>query len=470
MFRLRLLYEVQVDKADLLPHLARMTLTHAETICALASGAPPSGIAVIRVSGLQVKAFGDAHIQRGLPVPHFVRLRKLCDAMGELIDEALTLYMPAGASYTGEDVLELHLHGGVAVIDHALETLCSFPGIRLAEPGEFTRRAFEAGRMDLTQAEGIADLIEAETRGQKAQALAQAEGAIGRLYSVWRESLLGALAQLEVSIDFPDEAEAPETVNVPVKFRLSRLIEEFEIALKDGHLQQSVREGFRVAIIGAPNVGKSTLLNRLARKEAAIVTDIPGTTRDVVEVRCRMAGQIVWFADTAGLRDTLDRVEAEGVRRARRVAEEADLRLFIEAGAEANAVCVTEAPSPRPGDIFVRNKSDLTVNEVLKPDTLCLSALTGAGFETLETALENWLRAQTGAVAAPVITRARHRAGIERALMHVRAAITLINEDAGAELVSEDVRLAARALGGLLGEIGVEEILGAVFSEFCIGK
>ena len=181
-----------------------------QTICALASGAPPAGIAVLRVSGPDVQSFAKAHLDQPLPAPHMARLRKVKGENGEIVDEALTLFMPAGASYTGEDVLELHLHGGIAVVEHALETLTSFSGIRLAEPGEFTRRAFEAGRMDLTQAEGIADLIEAETRGQKAQALAQTDGALGELYSGWRESLLAALALLEVSVDFPDEAEAPE--------------------------------------------------------------------------------------------------------------------------------------------------------------------------------------------------------------------------------------------------------------------
>lgn len=442
-----------------------MTLTP-DTICALASGPPPSGIAVVRVSGPAVGAFGAKHLIGGLAPPHLARVRKVVDAGGELIDEALTLFMPAGASYTGDDVLELHLHGGVAVVEHALETLTDFPAIRLAEPGEFTRRAFEAGRMDLTQAEGIADLIEAETRAQKKQALAQTDGVLGRTYADWRESLLGALALLEVSVDFPDEAEAPETVNAPVLEKLVRLASAFETALRDGTTDQSIRDGFRVAIIGAPNVGKSTLLNRFAKREAAIVTDIPGTTRDIVEVRCRIAGQIVWLADTAGLRETTDLVEAEGVRRARVAAEEADLRIFM-ATEEAPAPL---SPAPLPDDLHVINKIDLKVNQRLMGDFVPISAKTGEGFGDLEAALEAWLVAQTASRAAPVITRARHRKGIEAALASVRAAIRQTEDDAGAELASEDVRMAARALAGLVGEIAVEEILGAVFSEFCIGK
>jgi len=447
-----------------------MEMTSLKTICALASGAPPAGIAVVRVSGPHVEAFAKAHLQPGLPAPHIARLRKLRDAQGDFVDESLTLFMPAGASYTGEDVLELHLHGGVAVVEHALETLTRFSGIRLAEPGEFTRRAFEAGRMDLTQAEGIADLIEAETRGQKAQALAQTDGALGRLYSDWRAQLLAAMSLLEASVDFPDEAEAPETVTAPVLEKLRSLKVSFETALRYGVIQQSVRDGFRVAIIGAPNVGKSTLLNLFARREAAIVTDIPGTTRDVVEVRCKMAGQIVWFADTAGLRETDDVVEAEGVRRAKRMAEQADLRLFMSAGDTSPDASPAEAPSPLPHDIFIRNKMDLEVNETLKPSTLALSAITGEGFEVVERRVESWLLEHTAIAAAPVITRARHRAGIETSLGHVRSAIDLIESEAGAELASEDVRLGARALASLVGEIGVEEVLGAVFSEFCIGK
>lgn len=440
--------------------------SHKNTICALASGPPPAGIAVVRVSGPAVSAFGAAHLEGGLPAPHIARLRKLNDATGLPVDTALTLFMPAGASYTGEDVLELHLHGGAAVIAHTLETLTAFADIRLAAPGEFTRRAFEAGRMDLTQAEGIADLIEAETIGQKAQALAQAEGTLGQIYAGWRRDLMAALALLEVSVDFPDEAEAPETVAAPVLDILDRLETELATALRDGRIDQSIRDGFQIAIIGPPNVGKSTLLNWFAGREAAIVTDIPGTTRDVVEVRCQMAGQIVWLADTAGLRETEDKVEAEGVRRARRTASAADLRLHVRA---AEMDIATET-TPLPGDVLIRNKADLMVNEPLKPEELAISAKTGEGMEALQTALEAWLGEQTGGRTAPVITRARHRTGIENALANLRAAKAQIAAGAGAELSSEDVRLASRALAGLVGEIGVEEILGAVFSEFCIGK
>lgn len=437
-----------------------------DTICALASGPPPSGIAVVRVSGPRVADFAKAHVCGNCPPAHTARLRQLQDADGTLIDEALVLFMPAGASYTGEDVLEIHLHGGAAVVEHMLEALTQFSGIRLAGPGEFTRRAFEAGRLDLTQAEGIADLIEAETRAQKQQALAQTDGALSATYKAWRESLLGALALLEVSVDFPDEAEAPQMVNSPVLQKLLPLMEAFELALKDGATDQGIRDGFRIAIIGAPNVGKSTLLNRFAKRDAAIVTDIPGTTRDVVEVRCKMAGHIVWFADTAGLRETEDPVEAEGVRRARALASEADLRIFLTSEGHEFPTETT----PLPGDLSVRSKADLGVNEPLTPEVIPISAKTGDGFDQLEGAIEAWLLSKTNQREAPVITRARHRNGVETALAHVRSAVDVVEQDMGAELASEDVRLAARALASLVGEIGVEEVLGAVFSEFCIGK
>lgn len=447
---------------------ARQAMTNADpdTICALASGAPPAGIAVVRVSGPQVRAFGAVHLDDGLPPAHMARLRKIRDVQGELVDQGLVLFMPTGASYTGEDVLELHLHGGVAVIEHMLMTLTAWAGCRLAEPGEFTRRAFEAGNIDLTQAEGIADLIEAETRAQKAQALAQTDGALSRLYAGWRDGLVASLALLEASVDFPDEPDAPENIYAPVLERLAALTTAFETAIRDGAIDQSVRDGFRVAIIGPPNVGKSTLLNRLAKRDAAIVTDIPGTTRDIVEVRCRMAGQIVWFADTAGLRETEDRVEAEGIRRARATAQSADLRIFVEAADGGNA---TEPP-PLPQDLVVRNKVDLGVNETLSARVLPISALTGNGFEALVSKIEVWLGAQVSGRSAPVITRARHRTGIETALASTRSAMDHIARDSGAEFASEDVRLAARALASLVGEIGVEDVLGAVFSEFCIGK
>ena len=437
-----------------------------DTICALASGEPPAGIAVIRVSGPDVTAWVSQHVRGPTLQERYASLRTLVDMHGEIIDRALTLFMRAPFTYTGDDVLELSLHGGRAVVEHALEALTQFDGIRLAEAGEFTRRAFEAGKLDLTQAEGIADLIEAETQGQKAQALAQTEGALSDLYNGWRDDLLAVLALVEVSVDFPDEADAPDHTDAPVAKTLAALVRSFEGALARGRLHQSVRDGFRVAIIGAPNVGKSTLLNQLAGRDAAIVTDIPGTTRDVVEVRVRVGSHMIWFADTAGLRETDDQIEAEGIRRAVRAAKDADLRVYI----------FEEATPPPPpsvvsdGDLWVRNKADRLVNKVLTGDFLSISAMTGLGFDEFLKRIETHFESQTKVSGAPVITRTRHRLGVEAALRFTRNAEQALGAGIGAELVAEEVRSAARSLAGLVGEINVEDVLGAVFSEFCIGK
>ena len=438
----------------------------ADTICALASGRPPAGIGIIRVSGPDVRNWMAAHITGPPLVPRRAGLRIIRDLQGGVVDKGLTLFMPAPDTYTGEDVLELNVHGGAAVVAAALDVLTAFEGIRLAEPGEFTRRAFEAGKLDLTQAEGVADLIEAETQAQKIQAQAQTDGVLSQLYNGWREDVLAALALTEVSVDFPDEADVPDGADLPVRAKLGALSKSFEQALEQGRLHESVRDGFRVAIIGAPNVGKSTLLNRFAGRDAAIVTDIPGTTRDVLEVRCRIGSHIVWFADTAGLRETSDRIEAEGIRRAKRTAEDADLRVYL---ADANS------PPPPPsllksGDLLVHNKMDLAVNKTLTGDLVGISALEGAGVDELLLRIEQLLDGRVSGSGSPVITRARHRLGIEAALKHVEHAGRLLAGNAGAELVAEEIRLGGRALAALVGEIDVEDVLGAVFSEFCIGK
>jgi len=394
------------------------------------------------------------------------RLRVVKDQNGEPIDEGLALFMEGPETYTGEDSLELFLHGGQAVIEHALTTLASIDGVRLAEPGEFTRRAFENGKLDLTQAEGVADLIEAETTAQKAQALRQLDGALSGTYADWQSQLTEILALLEVSIDFPDEGDAPQKVDGPALERLAKLRIQIVNALGDGGVGERIRDGFRVAIIGPPNAGKSTLLNMLAGRDAAIVTDIPGTTRDVVEVRLRLGDAIVWLADTAGLRETDDVVEAEGVRRAAREAELADLRLHVIDAAD---------PSPpsgpvKPQDIVLFNKSDLRPAALAPDGALPISSDTGDGIDRLRAALSSWVKQQTSRSEATVITRARHRAGLTAGVVHLESAEALTVSGDGAELAAEEVRLAARALSSLIGEVGVEDVLGSVFSSFCIGK
>ena len=390
---------------------------------------------------------------------------RMFDFSREVIDEGLALFMPGPNSYTGEDTAELYLHGGAAVIEHTLDTICAFENTRLAEPGEFTRLAFENGRLDLVEAEGVADLIDAETRAQKALALDQLDGRLSDQYATWRSSLVDALALLEVSIDFPDEDDAPDETGGPVALALRELEEGLATALDDDSVGERIREGFHIAIVGPPNAGKSSLLNRLAKREAAIVSDIPGTTRDVVEVRLKIAGQIVWIADTAGLREAADKIEAEGIRRAQERAAAADLLIqlrpadgdtdFSDAGAE---------------DLRVVNKSDLASGRSWEPGILVMSAISGEGIREIEAAISNRIQEKATVRTAPLITRRRHRLALESALFHVKQGLTLLEQGGGAELVAEDVRLAARQLASLTGEIGVEEILGAVFSSFCIGK
>ncbi len=396
--------------------------------------------------------------------PRHATLVDLVSETGERIDSGLAVYMPGPASYTGEDTLEISLHGGRMITELALKSIMS-AGARLAEPGEFTRRAFEAGKLDLTRAEAVADLIDAESEAQLGQALKQMDGALETLYSGWREDLTATLALLEASIDFPDEEDAPERVDAPVRDKLISLKSDLKTALADGNITERIRDGFRIAILGKPNAGKSTLLNQLAKREAAIVTDIPGTTRDVVEVRLTLGGYLIWISDTAGLRETEDIVEAEGVRRALKAADNADIRIWLFDAREP-----FKSDRVQPGDLVVANKSDLVDPESVSRETLLISARDRTGLDQIETAILDRLSALTRNVTAPIITRARHRQGIERALAHLESASNHLESGVGAEFVSEDVRLASRELGTLTGHVDPDSVLGAVFSSFCIGK
>lgn len=440
-----------------------------DTICALASGPPPAAICVIRVSGPAVAEIGEKLLKSGLPAPRQAVLTDVTDLTGEWIDQGLALYAKSPHSYTGEDTLELYLHGGVAVIDHALSALTALPGVRLAEPGEFTRRAFEAGKLDLTEAEGIADLIEAETRGQKAQALRQVSGGLSSAYQGWRDQLTGLLALTEVMIDFPDEGDVPGDTGAPLARDLASLAGEMRAALGDDGIGERIREGFRVVILGPPNAGKSTLLNRLAGRDAAIVTATPGTTRDVIDVRRMMGGQVVWLSDTAGLRETSDAIEAEGIRRALKAAEAADVRVVLLAADDPPASRFILAHR-QDTDIVVVNKSDLAPLPARLPAGFVISAKTGDGVAALEAEIAGRIAARAGAVEAPVITRARHREKLAAGLACLEAAEAALADEAGFELVAEDLRLAVRHLSGVIGSVDVEDVLGAVFSRFCIGK
>ncbi|MEL7545789.1 MAG: tRNA uridine-5-carboxymethylaminomethyl(34) synthesis GTPase MnmE [Pseudomonadota bacterium] len=440
-------------------------MSGSDTICALASGPPPAALAVIRVSGPQTQDIAKEILKRGLPEPRHASLDRMVDPKGSEIDEVLAIFMKGPASFTGEDVLELTLHGGAVIVERALAAIIE-AGARLAEPGEFTRRAFEAGRLDLTKAEAIADLIEAESEAQLSQALKQYDGALADVYDEWRTKLTNILALLEASIDFPDEDDAPDQVDTPTLGLLSELQDALKEALQSGHISQRIRDGFRVAIVGAPNAGKSTLLNQLAGREAAIVTDIPGTTRDIVEIRLMLGGYLVWVSDTAGLRDTSDPVEREGVRRARRAAEEADVRIWLYDASESQSPDV----SPGPTDLVIANKVDTNIGVAVSRETICISAKTGDGVATVIDKVKALITKLGRSAPAPIITRARHRQGIEAARASLSDASRLLERGEGAELAAEEVRRAAQALASLTGDVETEAVLGAVFSQFCIGK
>ena len=429
-----------------------------ETIYALSSASGRAGVAVLRVSGPCAAPALEALTGEGVPPPRMAALRRFSDPETKVpLDRGLAIFFPAPASFTGEDVVELHLHGGRAVVTGVLSALARLPDLRAAAPGEFTRRAFENGKLDLTEVEGLADLIDAETEAQRVQALRQMEGALGQLYEGWRGRLVRLLAYAEAEIDFPDE-EVPGDLIAKLGPEIARLQAGIAAHLDDGGRGERLRDGIEVAIVGPPNVGKSSLLNRLARREAAIVSDEAGTTRDVLEVRLDIGGVPVTLADTAGLREAAGAIEREGVRRALERAERADLRLVV-AAPDAGDFALA-----RPGDIRLLNKIDLGAE--VPAGVIGVSAATGAGLDLLEAALAEKVGLAYGVSEHPLITRARHREG----LRECAAALARAGEGSEADLVAEDLRLAARALGRITGRIDVEELLDVIFRDFCIGK
>lgn len=438
-----------------------------DTIVALASGAGRAGVAVIRVSGPAAAAVLEALTDRKPPPPRKAARRAFCAPDGGLsLDDGIALWFPAPSSFTGEDVAELQVHGGPAVVAAIIDAALSLPGVRLAEPGEYTRRAFENGKLDLAEAEGLADLVDAETEAQRRQALRQRRGALSAVYDGWRERLIEAAALIEAEIDFPDE-ELPDALASRAGPILTALAAEMARHLDDAHRGERIRDGYRIAIIGAPNAGKSSLLNALARREAAIVSEIPGTTRDVVEVRLVLGGYPVWIADTAGLREAADAIEAEGVRRALARAEEADLRLaVVEPGGQTGGMTGTL----REGDITVLSKADLGAGPTGQTGgmTIAVSSTTGTGLPELEALLTARVVDALGREEAPVLTRARHRRLVEEARAALERAVPALKR--GPELAAEDVRVAATAIGRLTGRIDVEDLLEEIFSSFCIGK
>ena len=428
-----------------------------DTIFAVASGAGRAAIAVFRASGSGCAAALEA-LCGGRPAARRASLRTLRDRSGEMVDRALVLWLPGPGSFTGEDSLELHAHGGRAVVQAVSAALVEL-GLRPAEPGEFTRRAFLNGRMDLLEAEALADLVDAETTAQRRQALRQMEGGLGEVLAGWGGRLVRLLAQQEALIDFPDE-NLPAEVEDGLLAAMAQLAREMRAQLDDNRRGERLREGLTVAVVGPPNAGKSTLINALAGRDVAIVADLPGTTRDVLEARIEIAGAPVTLLDTAGLRDSADPVEAEGVRRARQRARDADLLVVAEAAGEAPLPCV-----PQHGRILrLVTKGDLGLGA--DRDGLVVSARTGLGMAALRDALAAHVRDLTATQGPPPLTRARHRAALQEAVGHLERALSAPQP----ELRGEDMRLALRALGRITGQVGVEDILDSVFRQFCIGK
>ncbi|AWN40998.1 tRNA uridine-5-carboxymethylaminomethyl(34) synthesis GTPase MnmE [Methylobacterium durans] len=417
-------------------------------------------MAVIRLTGPACESLLSA-LAGTCPPPRRLSLRTLRDPdTGEILDRALVAWLPGPATYTGEDMAELHLHGGLAVRAGVIRALSAFPGCRAAEPGAFTRRAVDHGRLGLTEAEGIGDLIDAETEAQRRQALRQLDGALGRQVAEWRTRAIECLAGAEAALDFSDEGDVDAAgLDAALLGKASALRDEIAAALHDDRRGERLREGFCVVLAGPPNAGKSTLLNALSRREAAIVSDMPGTTRDAIEVRCDLGGLPILLVDTAGLRETEDRVEAEGIRRTRARMASADLVLHLSAADEP----ARERSDGGPSGLLVTTKADLAE---AGGAGLAVSAVTGRGLDHLLDAIEARARADLGGGDA-LITRERHRDALTRCVASLDRVV------AGAplpELVAEDLRLAVRALGEVGGHVGVEEMLDRLFAGFCIGK
>ncbi|MBU2866727.1 tRNA uridine-5-carboxymethylaminomethyl(34) synthesis GTPase MnmE [Pacificibacter marinus] len=428
-----------------------------DTIYALASARGKAGVAVVRISG--PLAFWTVEKLTGsVPKARHASLRTLRDDQGDILDKALVICFEPGASFTGEQSAELQIHGSIAIVKSVLEVLSKLDGLRMAEAGEFTRRALENERLDLAQVEGLADLIESETEAQRKQAMRVLSGALGDKASGWRTSLIRAAALIEATIDFADE-EVPVDVSPEVLELLAGVMLELESEVSGVRISERIREGFEVAIVGPPNVGKSTLLNALAGREAAITSEVAGTTRDVIEVRMDLVGLPVTLLDTAGLRDTTDVVETVGIARAKERAETADLRVILVPSVDSEPEII-----PKDGDLVVIGKDDIGTES-----DLSVSGLSGQGLDALVALISD--RLSSMASGASTATRERHRISMMTALSTLDSAKNEVLMGADrAELAAEDMRTAIRALDALVGRVDVENLLDEIFSSFCIGK
>lgn len=438
----------------------------ASTIFALSSSPGRAAVAVIRVSGPRTQDVLRA-LAGGVPSHRLASLRTLRRPVdGSVIDEALVLFFPGPHSYTGEDVAELQVHGSRAVVQALLAVLADCPGLYLAEPGAFTRRALENGRLDLAQVEGLADLIDSVTERQRQQALAQMRGHLSGKVEAWRAMLLDVLADLEAQLDFSDEGDVDEVAGRErAGLHLRRLTADLADALAAGRRGERLRDGLTIVIAGPPNAGKSTLLNALARRDVAIVSERPGTTRDMLEVSLDLDGYPLLLVDTAGLREATDEIEAMGIDRARRRAADADLVVWLSPADQPDE----PPPEWRSRCVMVRSKIDSAAERPLENFDIALSALTGQGLAALLDRLKTEAERVVGSEPA-LVTRERQRLALDRGHAQIVTAVAGLDEGRALELVAEDVRLAARSLSAVLGLVDVEDVLGHLFSQFCIGK
>lgn len=446
-------------------------MSEVATIFALSSAPGRSGVAILRVSGPAAGMVLNV-MAKPRPKPRYAAGRRIVHpTTGEALDRGIVIWFPAPASFTGEDVAELQVHGGRAVVRAVLAALGAIPGCRMAEPGEFARRAFANGKLDLAEIEGLADLIDAETEAQRRQALRQAGGGLSGLYESWRKSLLEARALIEASLDFTDEADVSSTAMVEARAVADSVARAMRRHLDDGHRGEILREGFRIVLAGPPNVGKSSLLNALARRDVAIVSAEAGTTRDAIEVHLDLAGLPVIVTDTAGLREAEAAVEREGIRRTLARVQDADLVLWVMDAHSPLATLPQELRAVADRVLPVLNKSDLLTAggpAVLPDDLVAVSALTGAGLDALIARLSAIAAERIAPGEEPAITQARHRRHVADA---VAALETFLAGSLEQEVLrAEDLRQAADALGRVTGRIDVEEVLDQIFGRFCIGK